>query len=419
MSSEGSGAPARDWAVFAVLAATLVAMWPTVHAGWLAADVIEVANRLTVSGALSPRAILGEADAFGRWQPLTVFAWKAGHDLGGGAAWGYHALSMAAHLAATSAAFLLARRVSGDARVGLLAALLFGLHPLQVESVAAIAALGRPLCTLFTLLAVNAWLSWRSGGSRGTPITVALAFLLAILADGAAIAVPLVIALADMGRRAFAGEPPTEPFAARLKPAARGYGALVAVVIVAYALRAMAYGDLTAGLDLWRLDYGVPAARLAWLRVEIVGGTLGLLAWPFGADTLRPFQPDPTLASRDVLVPLVGLLVWAGALTLTLRRRARPWLIAVAWPVAVLLPIALRLRTLGPFPLADRWAYAAVFGIALLFALGAFRWLPRQVASLALLREMVFDYFPPLAAAHDPKTWLLNPAPTQEARPSA
>jgi tetratricopeptide (TPR) repeat protein len=156
------------------------------------------------------------------------------------------------------------------------------------------------------------------------------------------------------------------------------------VIAVVWAVRAAAYGGPTAGFELARLDYGVPDARLAWLRAEIVGAALARMVWPFGMPLLQAFEPDPAFASRAVLVPLAALGLALAGLVVCARARARTPLGALAWPFAALLPVVLRQRTLGEFPLADRWACAAVLGWALLVAWAALRHLPRAVAWFAL-----------------------------------
>jgi tetratricopeptide (TPR) repeat protein len=123
------------------------------------------------------------------------------------------------------------------------------------------------------------------------------------------------------------------------------------------------------------------------LRVELLGGFVGLLAWPFKLNLFRSFQPGRVLADPVVL----AALAWIAALALVIwrarARRATLMLCAAAIIAAAIVPLLIRVETLGRYPLADRYLYVAVLGFALLATSVALRFLPKAaaIACLALL----------------------------------
>ncbi|MCA8951930.1 MAG: hypothetical protein KDE27_20645, partial [Planctomycetes bacterium] len=115
-------------------------------------------------GALLGEPLFGMQRGF--WRPITLLVLWVGHQLGG--AFGVHLLALLLHGGNCVLVLGLARRwlLPWPA---LWVALLFALHPVQVESVAWCAAINDPLWVLFALLAIGSAVRWRDRGSRGLP----------------------------------------------------------------------------------------------------------------------------------------------------------------------------------------------------------------------------------------------------------
>lgn len=376
-------------ALLAVLAVTAGVFWRGLEGQFVYDDLLLIERNPSIKGLGQGLAHLGEifggsywnfldertAQGIGYWRPLSALYLALGYWIGEGSALGFHALSLLAHLAATWAAFRLATRLSGDARVGLGAALLFGLHPVQVESVAWASAVNTPLAGLFSLLALDAFLAWRQAGSRGLPWGACAAFLLGLGCKETSVAVvPLAIAL-DLARSLQAGR-------SAWSPLWRAYAGFVAVGLVYYAARVMVFGTWGAGLERITTDFDVSAARLGLLRIELLGGFLGLLAWPLDLETFRPFRPELSLLDPSLLLALFSLALLSVLMVLALRRRASLFLAALTIVPAALLPVIVRVESLGVFPLSDRFTYLSVFGWALLIAALMQRIEPRKAAAV-------------------------------------
>ena len=140
---------------------------------------------------------------FNLYIPITYSAWWVLSMLGGltrQSAWLFHALNLTIHLVNTALVFGLVRTLlrsrqkpapQGTDKVSLLAAFVFALHPLQVESVAWVSELKGVLSMMFGLLGL---LAYCRSGKR---VVTALFFLAAMLAKPSAMVFPGVAFLLD------------------------------------------------------------------------------------------------------------------------------------------------------------------------------------------------------------------------------
>ncbi|MEW6072935.1 MAG: tetratricopeptide repeat protein [Planctomycetota bacterium] len=376
-----------------VLLAVLAVYWPALKGERVYDDLLLVGRNPLITDLGNLPAILAspywggieaeDAAQIGYWRPLTGLAHAVSWALGGGAPWAFHGLGIAVHLAATAAAFALARRLTGRPGIALATALVFGLHPLHVESVAWISALNDPLFGLFALLASTAHLRWRERGSRGIPLAGAIAFALALGAKELGAAVLPLLAALELGRRRTAAEPAglLGGFHAPIR-AYLPYGIVLALYFVA---RIFVFGSVWAGFERVTTDFGVGAERLATLRLEILGGSLELLVWPLDLRLFRPFRPTLPLGSGDLLRAILWTAAAAGVAIFLLWRRARTGLAAILIVPAGLLPVLFRVESLGSFPLSDRFLYVPVFGFGLALALVLARLLSARVTAAAVV----------------------------------
>src|SRR6187399_2197669 len=119
---------------------------------------------------------------------MASLALVVGYKVGGGEPWAFHVLSLVFHVAATLFAWRLALRLTRSPSTAFFAALLFGLHPVHVESVAWISALNDPLFGMFALASLDSFVRWREEDSVGSAWKAAVWFLAALLSKELAIA---------------------------------------------------------------------------------------------------------------------------------------------------------------------------------------------------------------------------------------
>ncbi len=109
----------------------------------------------------------------------------------------YHFNNILLHLGVTALVFFFIKRCGASVRVAALAALIFGIHPMKVESVAWVTERKDVLYAFFYMLALHQYWSYLEEG-RARPYMLSLVFgLLSILAKPMAVSLPLIFFVCD------------------------------------------------------------------------------------------------------------------------------------------------------------------------------------------------------------------------------
>jgi protein O-mannosyl-transferase len=386
----------RSWSEVAWLGAALVltciALWPSLAGSYVYDDRILVQQNPTIRELSQLRSAWSSgywdflepetAKQLGYWRPLTAVALHLGWRLGDGAPGPFHALSLGLHLLAVGAVFHLARRLAQNAPIAGFAALLFGVHPVQVEPVAWISSINDPLYGAAILWGLAAYLRWRERGSRGIPLLAAACFAVGLLAKENAVAfLPLALAL-DLGR-----VPRERPEAERrdrlsgLRPIARAYGTLLGLLALYWLARVAVFGEWSAGVGRVTTVLNIEGSDRLWLRAELFGKFLGLLAWPAHLSLFREIDPVlPRFGDAGFLAALGCGVAWIAAVAACFAARARPALAGLLIAAAGVAPALVRFESLGRFALSDRFLYVSVAGFAFLLVWVARRHLPKLLA---------------------------------------
>ncbi len=314
--------------------------------------------------------------AIGYWRPLTVLVLRLAYWVGGGEPFAFHLFSLVLHFGATLAAWSFFTRLFSNGRLGFCAGLLFGLHPVHVESVAWISALNDPLAGMLVLLSLGAFLRWRERGSRGPALVPAAWLLLGALAKEQALAaIPMLLVL-DVLRPRRAGEPTG---GTRLK----AWGPVLAGLLLYWMARVFVFGDLLAGLDRVASHFQMTLARALSFRLELFGGFLGLLALPLRLEVFRPFRPELPPLDPAFYLGLLASVLFVVASLQAWRKRADRLLALLLLIPASLAPVLASVAAAGLFPFSDRYLYvgaAAAMGILVLLV----EKLPRTIATVAV-----------------------------------
>ena len=146
-----------------VLLATFIVLLPNLDNGWVNWDdhkyVLE--NPLIRSLAVENiAAIFTQREFMGNYHPLTLLSLAVDFSLFGLDARGYHATNLLLHLANTALVFWLFTLLGLRSAAAALVALLFGVHPMHLESVAWISARKDVLYGLFFLSGLIAYLNF-------------------------------------------------------------------------------------------------------------------------------------------------------------------------------------------------------------------------------------------------------------------
>ena len=139
------------------------------------------------------------------WHPLTMLSYTADYSIWGQDPLGYHLVNNLLHSANTLLVGVLGARLTEQAGSGARAslftgatlALLFGLHPLHVESVAWVSERKDVLSTLFFLLSIISYLRYKKASKPLPYIGSLFLFALSVMGKPMSITLPAVLLILD------------------------------------------------------------------------------------------------------------------------------------------------------------------------------------------------------------------------------
>jgi len=369
--------PTTLWQAVALLAITLLAYLPVASAGFVWND-----DDLTAILALIDRqglsAVWFSSEAFNYW-PMTWSSYWIEHQLlGNDPATGlpdptsYHVVNVLLHAAASLLLWrvLLRLEIPG----AWLAAAVFAVHPVNVESVAWITQRKNVLAMVFYLLALGQFLEFERSNRPVRLLAAVAAFLLAMLSKGAVVALPLVLLLLAWWRRGRVTRQDllcSSPFL------------LVAMVMSGVEIwfqQVKAIGEETIR-DAGLVERVMATGPVAWfyLQKTLLPIELAFVypLWQF--DTSQAAQWLPLAAGLAVL----GTLIWA-----TRKGLDRGPLAAVLYTLFCLGPV-LGLVDIYYFRyslVADHYQYVAMPGLIVLVVATATRFARRRNIDRVTLR---------------------------------
>ena len=138
----------------------------------------------------------------GNYHPLTMLLFTLGYKMAGFNGLFFHLVNLGFHLVNVYLVFRLTEKlVKNNLLVAMFTALLFGVHPMHIESMAWVAELKDVLYTMFLLLSLNMYLLFIDKGGKERYLLALLFFLLSLLAKGQAVVLTPVIILLDFLRK--------------------------------------------------------------------------------------------------------------------------------------------------------------------------------------------------------------------------
>ena len=344
---------------------------PTCAFGYVWDDLTLIPNNPWItSDAGLWRAMAADSHLHIYWRPFTMGTLWLGYHTGGGTPWVLHLMQICLHGIATALVFVWLYALVGRRRLAALAALLFALHPMNVESVAFIAARDNILMLIGVLTGALACELQRRNASAWKSLSLFAAG--ALLAMGSKesgaliVGIPLIYALRDTaeGKRT-----PGHLLRWSLPTA------LAAIVVLAYGvMRSMVLTNSGGGGTL-ALNMDLPAR---------VAHHIGFLA----TRALLPIGRNPDyyhgLEKHTVPDIIAGFAAAAGiaASGVVLWQRRRFALLTVlAVTLLLSLPfIGIILPSGRTF--SESWLYSLLPGVCLLWA-GAIEYLFRRRGRVA------------------------------------
>lgn len=360
-------------------------------------DDIYVYDNSRIARGLSREGIAWAFKDFGghNWTPLAWLSHMLDCQLFGVEnPGGHHLTSVILHAATAVGLFGVLFRMTRDLWPAALAAGLFAVHPLRVESVAWVAERRDVLSGLLFVLTLASYACYVRCPAPVRYLAVTLTFALGLMAKPMLVTLPCVLLLLDwwpLGRLA----PGPDAGSARGWTKAAGLvveklpwfmlsAVISAATVVAQAPVAM---QSLANLPLSaRLANGVLA--YAWY--------LGQTVWPSGLAAFYPLAGEPPAAWRVGVA--AGMLSTMTVLAIATRAR-RPWLlVGWLWFLGMLVPVS-GIVQVGGQAMADRFTYLPQIGLAIAVSWEAGRLAARSSAWKHVVRMSAAAALVVLAAA--------------------
>jgi tetratricopeptide (TPR) repeat protein len=394
----------RTWALCLLLAVVIFAVYLPVlsHPFVIYDDVDYVSQNHQVQQGLTLGTLRWALVSieFSNWHPLTWISHALDCEIFGLDPGGHHFTSLSLHAIDAVILFLLLSRMTGKIGRSLMVAALFGLHPVNVESVAWVAERKTVLSMLFLLLALWAYLWYARKPGIGRQACTGALFALSLAAKPMVVTFPFILLLMDywpLQRVKWRGSedrrsasemlllPQVSPLRLLMEKLPLFALSAASCTITVIAQRSLAMKTMEAFPLRDRVvnalfSYGMYLWKFIW------PSHLSVFYAPEGS-RLAIWQAALCLA----LLAAISIMVWR-------MRRSRPYLLfGWLWYLGTMVPM-IGIVQVGEQGMADRYAYlpyvglfiATVWGLAdLAQAKGLqFRW--RAAAGCAVLLVLSF-----------------------------
>jgi hypothetical protein len=359
----------RSWIV--VMAAmiaglTIFVHWPAVHNGFVNWDDPFYLGKVSELKRVSLASLAWAFTALPLYyHPLTWLSHLIDFQIWGWNLAGHHATSILLHGANAALVCLFMWMLAGAIEdlspstrllVAAGVAVVFGIHPLQVESVAWIAERKTVLCSLFSLLSLCAYLRAVSpGGGRRWWWGMTVLFLAALLSKPMAVSLPLVMLAMD--------------FYPLRRSIHRGWRALIREKWILFAC-CVAFGFVTifaqfrTGAITGLAGFGILERCL--IAARNVAFYVWKLIWPAWLSPYYPLEGEIQPGDVEFMGSMIGVILISA---LAFWRRHRVPVVWSAWCayLALIAPISGLLQA-GPQGAGDRFMYLAMIPLLALAA---------------------------------------------------
>lgn len=339
-------------ALVAAVVVTFLVMAPNLQHGWTGWDddeyVLENAH-VTDFSVEKLGELFTTYEVQGNYHPLTMLSLALDYAVAGDEASTFHRTNILLHALNVALVFWLIFLLAGRWEIALFVALLFGVHPMHLESVAWISARKDVLYTAFFIGGMIAW--WRyvhtESSGRGMYALTFFLFLCSLLSKPMAVTFPLVLLLLDYLRKRS------------------DWKKLLLEKVPFFAL-ALGLGLLTT---LTQRASGATADVPEFNLLESIAiagyGTVMYLAKAIFPFQLSAFHPYPMAAGEalpgyfyafPVILLALAYLAWR------YLRKDRPVLFGLTMFLVVLAPVS-QLLPFGSAVIAERYTYVAYIGL--------------------------------------------------------
>jgi len=314
------------------------------------------------------------------WHPISWLSFALDSQIFGLNPEGFHTANVLWHAANVVLLFLILEAATGFAWRSLGVAALFGLHPINVESVAWISERKNVLSMFFFLVALAAygWYARRPGVGRYLAVT--FAYVLALMSKAQVITFPFALLLLDywpLGRIGQSVAPP-EGVASDLAVAPARESSILMLIaekvpwVVLSAVTTIITLNTGGAAFSYLVSKGATQSTFPlWVRLATAAiGYVKYIWKAFWPINLALVYPHPGFGT-SIPGALLSAFAIAGITVLAvIYRQRRPFFVGWFWFLGTLFPVV-GIVTIGPHAMADRYAYIPLLGIFLIVSWAA------------------------------------------------
>lgn len=356
--------------IFLILAATFITFLPSLNNGFIGGDDFNYVMRNPLIRDLSWQGIknIFTSVHLGLYKPLTMLSFALEYHFFNLNPYIYHLTNLIMHLLNTLLVFWLMFLISRRAWTAFLVALLFGIHPLHVESVAWVSERKDMLYSIFFLSGLIAYVYSLRYKRRIYHYLIAAMFILSLMVKPMGLTFPFMLLLCDyiLGFRVDMDNLKRKAF----------FFAISAIFLIFTLIFASGYSIRQP--SFMPLD-GIFIANYALLfylsKIILPVKLCALYPYPQKAGNLLPFI---FLVSPLFVLILTGLVIFS-------RRYTRKIIFGILFYLICLLPV-LQLIPTGNAIVCDRYTYLASIGIFYLVAESLFWVYNKRIKYIPLVR---------------------------------
>ena len=354
-----SVAPKQEYlaALLAILVISFIAYLPALHGSFVNWDDDKYIQGNALIETINLKKLFSTY-VMGNYHPITMLVYALEYHFFGLSETGFHAVSLLFHLANVVLVFYVILMLSNKTVVALVASLLFGIHPLHVESVAWASSLKDLLYTFFFLASYICYLKYLKNKENKFFLYALLLYLFSILSKAMAVPLPAVFLLTDyLMKRKLNAKAWLEkvPFFA--------LGLIFGVVAVFAQKSTSSIQSLTVIPFYQRIIFAC-YDYITYLAKLFIPFNLSAF-YPYPIDTGQPV-PSQYYIYPVILIALVAIVFYS-------LRYSRKVIFGIGFFTLTVL-LVLQLLPVGDAIMADRYSYIPSIGIFYLAGEG-FYWL--------------------------------------------
>lgn len=306
----------------------------------------------------------------GNYHPLTSLSWSIEYALAGFNSKVFHVTNLLLHTANAILVFYLVKRLLKDHWAGVLASLLFALHPMHVESVAWIAERKDVLYTFFFLFSLIYYLRYKETARVSDYVIAIVFFVLSLLSKSAAVALAPVLFILD--------------YFLQRKWDARAFYEKIPFLALSVAFGLLALASQGKAMEE---DFAPQFPILQRLLIVCYNFDYYLLSFfvPFKLSPLHPYpvMPGSPLPLLFSLSPLLPLLLIIG---IYFAKDYRRLLISGLTFFLLSMVMVIQLIPVGRAIVAERYTYVPYIGLSIIVVAFALKWMRSKSQMTDFLR---------------------------------